>query len=130
MRDQATIDFLARERRRIRSWAWYPDRAINGAHHRAGQLLRPYPQFTGVTSNATDGTTTYNSAQVKLEKRFTKGYMLLVGYTYSHFTERVFKAERDRHRLRGAPARCGRAAPALDQRHLGAAVWPGTTLGE
>jgi hypothetical protein len=54
-------------------------------------LLKPYPQFTGVTSNATDGTTTYNSAQVKVEHRFTRGYMLLVGYTFSHFMERVSK---------------------------------------
>ena len=52
-------------------------RSRNGLQRRdrsRGQLLKPYPQFTGVTSNASDGSTSYNSAQMKLERRFTKGY--------------------------------------------------------
>ena len=89
VRDQATIDLLAAN---VTDpfLNLVPGQGINGSISR-GQLLRPYPQFTGVTSNATDGTTSYNSAQVKVERRFTKGYMLLVGYTWSRFLERVSK---------------------------------------
>jgi hypothetical protein len=88
-RDQATIDFLAAN---VTDpfLNLVPGQGINGSINR-GQLLKPYPQFTGVTSNASDGTSSYNSAQVKVERRFTKGYMLLVGYTYSRFVERVSK---------------------------------------
>ncbi len=37
-----------------------------------------------------DGTSRYNSAQFKVEKRFTQGYTILAAYTWSKFTERVF----------------------------------------
>jgi len=87
VRDQSTIDFLAANVPNPFQ-GLVPGQGINGSITR-GQLLKPYPQFTGVTSNATDGTTTYNSAQVKVEHRFSKGYMMLVGYTWSSFMERV-----------------------------------------
>jgi hypothetical protein len=87
VRDQTTIDFLAANVTNP-FLNLVPGQGINGSISR-GQLLKPYPQFTGVTSNSTDGRTSYNSAQVKVERRFTKGYMLLVGYTYSRFLERV-----------------------------------------
>jgi hypothetical protein len=89
VRDQAVIDSLAANVTNP-FLNLVPGQGINGSISR-GQLLRPYPQFTGVTSNATDGKTSYNSAQVKVERRFTKGYMLLVGYTWSRFLERVSK---------------------------------------
>ena len=84
-RDQATIDFLAQQvTNPFRNLV--PGQGINGSITR-GQLLRPFPQYTGVTTNATDGRTNYKSLQVKLEHRFVKGYTLLVGYTASRFTE-------------------------------------------
>jgi len=47
-------------------------------------LLRPYPQFTGVDSAAADwATSDYHALQVKVEKRFAKGFSLLASYTYS-----------------------------------------------
>jgi hypothetical protein len=48
------------------------------------QLLRPYPQYTGVTA-ANDGNrdTVYHSLQVKLEKRFRQGGTVLGAYTWS-----------------------------------------------
>ncbi len=49
------------------------------------------PQFINVPSNNSDGTSQYDSAQFKLEKRFTKGYSIIGTYTWSHFTERVFQ---------------------------------------
>ena len=50
----------------------------------AGQLLRPYPQYTGVTA-ANDGNrdSIYHSLQVKLEKRFRQGGTVLAAYTWS-----------------------------------------------
>jgi hypothetical protein len=49
-----------------------------------GQLLRPFPQYTGFrNTNAADGNSSYNSLQVKLEKRFKSSGTLLVSYTRS-----------------------------------------------
>jgi hypothetical protein len=89
VRDQVTMDFLNQNVTNPFQ-GLIPGQGINGSITR-GQLLKPYPQFTGVTSNASDGTTRYKSGQVKIERRFTKGYMLLAGYTWSKFTERVTK---------------------------------------
>ncbi|HEX9368903.1 MAG TPA: TonB-dependent receptor [Vicinamibacterales bacterium] len=55
------------------------------------QLLRPFPQFNNVPTNGTDGTSQYDSGQVRVERRFSKGYSIIGTYTRSHFTERVFK---------------------------------------
>src|SRR5689334_15228630 len=55
------------------------------------QLLRPYPQFNNVPTNGSSGTSQYDSAQFRLEKRFTKGYSVIGTYTWSHFTEQVFR---------------------------------------
>jgi hypothetical protein len=50
----------------------------------AGQLLRPYPEYTGVTA-ANDGNrdSIYHSMQVKVEKRFRQGGTVLAAYTWS-----------------------------------------------
>ena len=50
----------------------------------AGQLLRPYPQYTGVTA-ANDGNrdSIYHSMQLKVEKRFRQGGTVLAAYTWS-----------------------------------------------
>jgi hypothetical protein len=49
----------------------------------AGQLLRPYPQFTGVGLGAVNvGSSIYHSMQLKVTKRFT-GSLIAVSYTVS-----------------------------------------------
>jgi hypothetical protein len=90
VRDQTTIDFLAQ----LVSNPFanlIPGTGFNGATIARSQLLRPYPQFGNVRTFDDDGTSRYNSAQAKIEKRFTRGYTVLAAYTWSKFTERVFK---------------------------------------
>jgi hypothetical protein len=89
VRDQATINFLtAQVPNPFRGLL--PGTSFNGATVARQQLLRPFPQFDNIQTRASDGTSRYNSAQFKLEKRFTSGYSLLAAYTWSKFTERVF----------------------------------------
>jgi hypothetical protein len=61
-----------------------PYGTLSGATIKAGQLLLPYPQYTGVTE-ANDGNrdTNYESMNVKLEKRFHQGGTILAAYTWS-----------------------------------------------
>jgi hypothetical protein len=48
------------------------------------QLLRPYPQYTGVTrANPAFGNSVYHSLQLKLEKRLSRGVAALISYTAS-----------------------------------------------
>jgi hypothetical protein len=44
-----------------------------------------------VPSNESNGSSQYDSAQVKIERRFAKGYAIMATYTASRFTEKVFK---------------------------------------
>jgi hypothetical protein len=49
-----------------------------------GQLLRPYPQYTGYTeSNLGNRDYIYHSMNVKVQKRFRQGGTVLAGYTWS-----------------------------------------------
>lgn len=52
------------------------------------QLLRPYPQYSGVNTNSPAvaqnmGNSSYHSLQFRTEKRFSRGYSLTVVYTNS-----------------------------------------------
>ena len=50
----------------------------------AGQLLRPYPQFTEVLDfRPNRASSIYHSVQAQLEKRFSYGLQFLVSYTFS-----------------------------------------------
>jgi hypothetical protein len=88
-RDQAVIDYLGTQV--PNPFAGLLPTGQNGANTARSNLLRPYPQFNNVPSNASDGNSQYDSAQFKLERRFTKGYSIIGTYTWSHYTERVFK---------------------------------------
>ena len=49
-----------------------------------GQLLRPFPQYSGFGyTNAADGNSSYNALQVKAEKRFAAGGTVLASYTHA-----------------------------------------------
>ncbi|HLQ76826.1 MAG TPA: carboxypeptidase-like regulatory domain-containing protein [Terriglobia bacterium] len=56
----------------------------------AGQLLKPYPQFTNVTLFRNNvGSTNYNSLEVKIEKRFSRGLSVLANYTRSKLIDQA-----------------------------------------
>jgi hypothetical protein len=61
-----------------------PGSSINGATVQRSQLLRPFPQFLGLTqSRSTIGKSWYNALQARLEKRLSGGLHFLGSYTFS-----------------------------------------------
>lgn len=55
-----------------------------------GQLLRPYPHFSGVnTPRGYEFHSTYHALQVKMRKRYTSGLQLLAAYTWSKMIDDV-----------------------------------------
>jgi hypothetical protein len=64
-----------------------PGTSLNNATISRSQLLRPYPQFQDIRTTVNDGKSWYNSVQVSLQKRFSKGYTLGVSYTYSQWEQ-------------------------------------------
>ncbi|MGH9163267.1 MAG: TonB-dependent receptor domain-containing protein [Vicinamibacteraceae bacterium] len=54
------------------------------------QLLRPFPQFTGITEEKRSiGVSDYDALQLRLEKRLSRGLQFLVSYTFSKSMEEV-----------------------------------------
>jgi hypothetical protein len=65
-----------------------PGSNINGATVPLQQLLLPYPQFASITSlNNSYGYSSYDSLQVNLDKRLSKGLYYIASYTYSKALE-------------------------------------------
>jgi hypothetical protein len=61
-----------------------PGSSLAAATTTVGQLLTPYPQYTGVSyANEGIGNSNYESLQVKAEKRFSGGNSISVAYTHS-----------------------------------------------
>ena len=62
---------------------------MTGCAPSVAQALRPYPQYCDNLQglNENHGESMYNSLQVKLEKRFSKGIYALVSYTLSKTIE-------------------------------------------
>jgi hypothetical protein len=66
-----------------------PGTSLSGSTVAVAQLLRPYPQFTGIGSVTNDGFSWYHSLQVSLQKRFNRSYYVTVAYTWSKFMEAI-----------------------------------------
>jgi hypothetical protein len=90
IRDQATIDFLtANVTNPFRGLL--PGEGLNSNTTQRQNLLRPFPQFGNIDVRRYDGSSTFESAQFRLEKRFSAGYTVLTSYTWSDFKEKVTK---------------------------------------
>ena len=85
-RDDTVIGFLTTQvANPFQGFAAFTD--LNKPTLQRQQLLRPFPQFTGVSSQRNDGSSIYHSGQLRAEKRFTRGYTLLLSYTWSKLLE-------------------------------------------
>src|SRR5262249_2960234 len=50
-------------------------------------LMKPFPEFGNVVTTTNDGYSWYHSAQLRIEKRFSKGYTVQASYTHSKFMQ-------------------------------------------
>jgi hypothetical protein len=67
-----------------------PGTTMNGATVPVQQLLRPYPQFTGISEDRRPiGEIDYDALQMSINKRLSHGLQFLVSYTYSQRTQRT-----------------------------------------
>lgn len=88
VRDNTTINFLT-ENVANPFQTLVPGTGMNGATVQRQQLLRPYPQFLNIRTEQRAGTSGYQAAQLRLEKRFTGSYTVLVGYTWSRYKDKT-----------------------------------------
>jgi outer membrane receptor protein involved in Fe transport len=65
-----------------------PGTSLNNPTVSRQQLLRPYPQFTGITMNLDNvGHSSYNALETVITKRLSKGFVGTVNYTLSRLKE-------------------------------------------
>lgn len=87
-RDQATINNLTSNVANPMA-GLIPGTTLNGALVARHQLLRAFPQFTGVTAQRqNDGSSHYHAMQVRLERRFSAGFQVMANYQWSKLLER------------------------------------------
>ena len=92
VRDQATIDRLgAAVTNPFYGLPEFAGSNLQGKTVGRNQLLRPYPQFAGVSTMSDGGFSWYHSMQLRVDKRFSRGYTLQAAYTWSKFMEAVEK---------------------------------------
>lgn len=53
------------------------------------QLLRPFPQYQSIIAQRHDGRSSYDSGQLRIERRFAQGFTFQTSYTYSKFLEEL-----------------------------------------
>ena len=83
VRDQKTIDSLTQTFPN----PFYGLNSVSGTSISRANLLRPYPHFGDITVIQPNGYSWYHSLQVRVEKRFSQGYTLQVGYTFSKYMQ-------------------------------------------
>jgi hypothetical protein len=64
-----------------------PGTSLNNATIARSQLLRPFPAFGDVLTTNNDGKSWYYSAQLSVQKRFSKGYTVQAAYTKSKWLQ-------------------------------------------
>ncbi|MGH9163716.1 MAG: TonB-dependent receptor domain-containing protein [Vicinamibacteraceae bacterium] len=89
-RDDAVIDHITE--RVVNPFAGLaPGTPLDGETIDRAQLLRPFPQFQDIESRAFDGSSDYAALQLRLERRFSEGFSVLTSYTFSNFTETLWR---------------------------------------
>jgi hypothetical protein len=89
VRDQATINALGAVV--ANPFAnLLPGSTLNGSTISVSNLLRPFPEFTGVTEgNMNNGGSYYHSANVRIQRRFRGGLQFGLNYNHSRLMERI-----------------------------------------
>ena len=88
VRDQATIDFLsAQVTNPFTAIADFAGTGLAAARIARSQLLRPFPQFTSISTSFPAGYSYYHSMQLNIERRFSRGLLFQTGWTWSKFME-------------------------------------------
>jgi hypothetical protein len=88
-RDQATIDALGATV--TNPFAnLLPGTSLNGSTTSVSNLLRPFPEFSGVTeSNMSNGGSYFHMIALKLQKRFSNGFQFVANLSHSRLMERT-----------------------------------------
>ncbi len=66
--------------------SWFDPLYASSGNNTVGQLLRPFPQYQGISTDCCRenlGQSSYNALEAKLERRFRNGLNVLASYTYS-----------------------------------------------
>ncbi len=88
VRDQPAIDFLgAQVTNPFAGMQEFFGTNLYATRIARSQLLRPYPQFTGITVDLPVGYSYFHSMQVLAQKRFSHGASFQFAYTFSKFME-------------------------------------------
>jgi hypothetical protein len=89
IRDQATIDYLNLNNVPNPFAGLLPGTNLNGTNTQRQRLLRPFPQFESIEGRRYDGSSRYDSLQLRLDRRFYKGFSFLTTYTYARSVDRT-----------------------------------------
>ncbi|HKA01836.1 MAG TPA: hypothetical protein VKE70_35240, partial [Candidatus Solibacter sp.] len=85
-RDQTTINYLsANLPNPFNGIPQFAGTNLSGTVVPRTALIAPYPQFSAISYYTYDGKSWYDALNVKLEKRFSHGYLATLTYTWSSF---------------------------------------------